>query len=76
MAEIGKLCKTTGMIAFYIKDVLTYLGLDYEKDKKLVRQRTRSSSIVKVLNDMQILKYEKGRIEKQLLFIDDVLSKI
>jgi len=76
LALMGKLCKTTGMIAFYIKDALNYCGLELEKDKNLVKRRTRSGSMINLLADVDSYSNESEKLKKNLDYLEYLLNKI
>jgi hypothetical protein len=63
LSVVGKLCKNTGMISFFVKDAVNYFGIEKEIDKKLVKRRTRSATMFKLLDNLDkggmiILKYD------------------
>jgi len=75
LSLMGKLCKTTGMIAFYLKDVLSYCGLDLEKEKSIVRRRTRCGSMMNILNYKDICSHEKEKVKKSLNHLEKLVKK-
>lgn len=75
LALMGKLCKTTGMIAFFIKDALSYCGLDVEKEKNIVKRRTRSGSMIKLLSDVDICNIEKEKLVKNIPHLENLVKK-
>jgi len=75
LALLGKLCKTTGMIAFFLKDALSYCGLDEENEKKLVKRRTRSGSMMKLLSDTEVCNIENEKLQKILPYLGKLVKK-
>jgi hypothetical protein len=67
---IGKLCKTTGLIAFFVKDALVFCGLDESQEKKNKEEKDKLR--VLVIKDNIDIKEMKTRSDEIL----EILEKI
>lgn len=69
--SLGKMCKTTGIISFFVKDALVYCGLDIDKKVK----DTKSTDRVNVFKDNLDINFMKSTSEKILSNIESLLVK-
>jgi hypothetical protein len=52
LSVIGKLCKNTGMISFFVKDAINYFGIEKDVEKKFLKRRSRAFSMYKLLDNI------------------------
>jgi hypothetical protein len=64
---IGKLCKTTGVLAFFIKDALIFCGLDLDRDK------TPNEKFI-ILKEINELRQMRNETEKQMKRSEEFLN--
>ena len=75
LSVLGRLCKTTGMLGFYVKDALDYCGLEVDKEKKANKPRERTNSMILVINEIDSIAYEREKLEKKLNYLDKNILK-
>jgi hypothetical protein len=70
---IGKLCKTTGLIAFFVKDALVFCGLDESQEKK--NKEDKDKIRVLVIKDNIDIKEMKTKSDKILEILASVSKR-
>lgn len=70
---LGKLCKTTGLIAFFVKDAMVFCGLDGSQEKKLKEERDKFR--VSVIKDNIDIKDMKNKCNKILGILDSISTR-
>jgi hypothetical protein len=72
---IGKQCRTTGIIAFFVKDALVFCGIDNDKDKKPKdAKQSERVTLIKDNSDLMSMKLISESIMKKLSDLDVKLS--
>ena len=62
LTHFSKICRTTGLFTFYIKDILNYLGITNEKSLSINSYWTYKDMIEVVKNKIEILKKYEASI--------------
>jgi hypothetical protein len=62
----SKICGTTGLIVFFIKDALDFIGITFEKNPNMFKCVTTSLGIIEVVNEkIKHLKKYQNKIYEQ-----------
>ncbi len=69
---LGKICKTTGIIAFFVKDAMVYCGLDNSQDKKL---NGKDKDRIQIIRDNIEIKNMKKKSELTLNLVEEQIKK-
>lgn len=69
---LGKICKTTGIIAFFVKDAMVFCGLDNSQDKKL---NAKDKDRIQIIKDNIEIKNIKKKNESILSSVSDQIKK-
>ena len=75
LGAVGKLCKNTGMLSFFVKDSVNHFGLEDEKDKKFIKRRTRGDSMFKLVGNLDKGYIIREEFDAKLISLNKMIEK-